>query len=259
MGIHKVITAGVLSVTGSVALAQGVPPSPSEIAARQAAATPAPVAVSEAPTSEALRSSISKVVLVPGDVPVAEEVAGDYDQSTPGFYGGAAAGADAAVIKTQMGPVAVNFPIPILQLPAMLAGGIAGATKKEIQDFRDALTEDLQDASSQQLTNEKIASDVYYEIREAPGLDPHLFARGVAIPEDVDTVLYMSVKEVVIEVEKSEAIITATVKAALKLNGDERKTYETTIRYQDRDTLRNWTANDNAAWQDFKNFSRASG
>ena len=53
--------------------------------------------------------------------------------------------------------------------------GIAGATQKEIQEFRDELTEDLAKASSQQIVNDKIAGDVYEEIRTAPNLDPDVF------------------------------------------------------------------------------------
>jgi hypothetical protein len=206
--------------------------------------------------SDELRESLRKVVLMPGESPVNEEVGGDYEKGTHGLYGGMAAGADATTIKTQAGPVALNIPIPILQLPGMIAGGIAGATQKEIQDFRDALTEDLVEASSQQLINEKIASDVYYEIRTAPKLEPQVFARETPVPEDTDAILYVSIRDLLIEVDGDEAIITAVVNATMHRRGDESDVYETTVQYQDRDTLNNWTENDNAVWRDFANFAR---
>jgi hypothetical protein len=37
---------------------------------------------------------------------------------------------------------------------------------------------------------------------------------------------------------------------------DETDVYVTEIRYQDRDTLSNWTDNDNAVWRDYTNFAR---
>ena len=51
-------------------------------------------------------------------------------------------------------------------------------------------------------------------------------------------------------------MITATVNATMHRHGYDRDVYETTVEYQDRDTLRNWTANDNAAWRNYANFAR---
>ena len=203
-----------------------------------------------------LRSSLRKVVLMPGESPTNEEVGGSYEKSTYGLYGGMAAGSGATTIHKQAGPVAVSIPIPIFQLPGMIAGGIAGATQKEIQDFRDALTDDLAEASSQQIVNEKIASDVYFEIRTAPNLDPQVFARETPVPEGTDAILYVGVQELVIEVDGNEAIITATVIATMHRRSDEADVYQATIHYQDRDTLKNWTENDNAVWKNYANFAR---
>jgi hypothetical protein len=214
------------------------------------------VLLSGDPMSEELRDSFRKVVLVPGDSPVDEEIGGSYEKETHGFYGGMAAGSGATTVHTQAGPVAVSIPIPVLQLPGMLAGGIAGATQKEIQDFRDALADDLVKASSQQLINEKIASDVYYEIRTAPNLEPQVFARETPVPEDTDAILYVKIRDLIIQVEGNDAIITATVIATMHRRDDESDVYETTVQYQDRDTLRNWTENDNAVWRDFANYAR---
>jgi len=206
--------------------------------------------------SEELRSSIRKVVLMPGESPTNEEVGGSYEKSTYGLYGGIAAGSGATTIHKQAGPVALNIPIPIFQLPGMIAGGIAGATQREIQEFRDALTDDLAEASSQQIVNEKIASDVYYEIRTAPNLEPQVFARETPVPEDTDAILYVGVRDVIIEVDGNDAMITATVIATMHRRSDETDVYQTTIHYQDRDTLSNWTENDNAVWKNYASFAR---
>mgnify|MGYP000057739569 CR=1 FL=1 len=65
-----------------------------------------------------------------------------------------------------------------------------------------------------------------------------------------------SAEQLLIDVEEDEAVITATVNATMHRHGYDRDVYETTVEYQDRDTLRNWTANDNAAWRNYANFAR---
>ncbi len=250
--------ATLLISTNESGQAQGVPASPSEKAAKAAAvaAPQAPTFGEVVPMSEALRASITKVVLMPGGSPTNEEIDGSYEKGSHGLYGGMVAGSGATTIHKQAGPVALDIPIPILQFPAMIAGGIAGATQREIQEFRDALTEDLAKASSQQIVNEKIASGVYFEIRTAPNLEPQVFARETAVPEDTDAILYVGVRDLIIDVEGNDAIITATVIATVHRLRDETDVYETIIQYQDRDTLSNWTENDNAVWHDYANFAR---
>ena len=225
-------------------------------AAVQAQGIPTPEFSPADPMDDDLRNSLRKVVVKPGGSPTNEEIGGDYDQETLGLEGGIVYGASKGTLSTQAGPVNVSLPIPILQIPAMIAGGIAGATQEEIQEFRDALTDDLADASSQQIVNDKITSDVYNEIRTLPGLEPQVFARETPVPDGTDAVLFVSVGQVLIDVEKDEAVITATVNATMHRQGYDRDVYETTVHYQDRDTLRNWTANDNAAWRNYANFAR---
>jgi len=215
-----------------------------------------PTPFSSVPMSEALRSSIKKVVLIPGESPANEKVTGSYEKSTAGLYGGMVSGSTAGTIQKDVGPINFSVPIPILTLPGMIAGGVAGATKREIQEFRDALTEDLAKVSNQQIANEKIAADVYSEIRRLPNLDPHLFAPTTPISGDTDAILYVSIKDVTIDVQGKEAIITATANATMHRRSDEKDVYERTVRYQDRDTLGNWTENDNAVWRDYANFAR---
>ncbi len=250
MGVYRTSIATAVALTASAFVkAQSVPSPPS-------AALPTPEFLPGEPMDDGLRSALRKVVVKPGDSPTNEEIGGDYDQETLGLDGGIVYGASKGTVSTQAGPVNVNIPIPLLQIPAMIAGGIAGATQEEIQEFRDALTDDLADASSQQIVNDKIASDVYNEIRTMPKLEPQVFARETPVPDGTQAVLYVSVGQVLIDVEENEAIITATVNATVHRHGYDRDVYETTIQYQDRDTLRNWTANDNAAWRNYANFAR---
>jgi hypothetical protein len=206
--------------------------------------------------SEALRSSISKVVLMPGESPADQAVTGSYGKTTKGLYGGMVSGSTAGTVGKDVGPVSVSVPIPILTLPGMIAGGVAGATQREIQEFRDALTEDLVEVSSQPLNNEKIASDAFSEIRTLPNLDPQLFAPTTPVPDDTDAILYISIKDISIDVQGNEAIITTTANATMHRRSDETDVYQRVIQYQDRDTLSDWTDNENAVWRDYTNFAR---
>ena len=171
--------------------------------------------------SDALRASLRKVVIMPGESPANQEVSGSYDKATKGLYDGMVSGSTAGTVHTDVGPVNVSVPIPILTLPGMIFGGVAGATQREIQEFRDALTEDLAAASSQQLVNEKVAADVYSEVRMLPNLEPDLFATTTPVPADTDAILYVSIKDVTIEVQGKEAIITTTAIATMHRRSDQ--------------------------------------
>lgn len=234
--------------------AQGAPPPPSSTAPPPAPPVSMPSGATHMPESE--RASIRKVVIVPGESPGERAVSGSYEKGAAGLYGGMAAGAGASTVYKEVGPVSVNFPIPILQLPGMIFGGIKGSTEKQLQEFRDALTDDLLKAPSKPLSNEKIALDVYSDIRTLPGLDTRLFAPTTPVPEDSDAIVFVSLKEIAIEVDGSDAIITTTARVTVTRASDETDVYVREIRYQDRDSLSNWTANDNAVWRDYTNFAR---
>ena len=208
------------------------------------------------PMSEELRDALVRVVIKPAEGAGDEEIAGDYQKDTYDLYSGAAVGAGASTIHKQAGPVNLSIPIPILQLPGMIAGGIAGATQEQIQEFRDALTKDLAEASSRQIVNDRIAADVYEEIRTSSTLQADVFALETPIPEATDAVLSVGVRDIIIDVDGKEAIITTTVDASLRRAADDSVIYQTSVAYQDRDTLGNWTENDNAAWRNYANFAR---
>ena len=65
--------------------AQGVPELPSSTKEKPAEESTAPT---DSHMSEALRSSIKKVVIVPGESPANQAVTGSYDKSTKGLIGG---------------------------------------------------------------------------------------------------------------------------------------------------------------------------
>jgi hypothetical protein len=206
--------------------------------------------------SEEIRASVKKVVVVPGLSPPEGEISGTYDEDTAGLLGGMQSGSRIGNIPLEVGGVAVNIPIPILTIPGAIFGGLSGAAKRRIQDFRDRLTDELVKAERQQLTNEGLALDVYSGIRKLPHVESKLFAPTTPIPEDTDAILYVGFKSLEIDVQEDDAIITTTAIETLRRLSDRTDLYEKEVKYQDRDTLENWTINETALWHDYANFAR---
>lgn len=207
--------------------------------------------------SEELRSSVKKVVVLPTDSPASQAVTGSYEDETKGLVDGAIAGSEIGKgVWKEVGGIPIGIPFPILTLPGALVGGISGATKRQIQEFRDELTGELANAASQPLTNDALASDVFWGIRRLPGLEPKIFALTTPIPGDTDAILYVSLTDVTINVDGTDAIITTSANATLRRLSDDTDLYHKQVQYQDRDDLSNWTRNDNALWRDYANFAR---
>ena len=205
---------------------------------------------------EALRSRIRNVVVIAGQKPTNREITGTYEKSTPGLYGGISAGSGAGTLSKQIGGINVSFPVPILTLPGAIIGGISGKTRREIQEFRDALAEDLARAENQPLTNDGLALNVYQNLQGVTGLASKLLAASTPVPADTDAILYVSIDRIEIDVDGKEAILTTAAAATLRRMSDEKDLYEMVVQYQDRDTLTSWTDNEYALWHDYGNFAR---
>lgn len=206
--------------------------------------------------SEDIRGTVDSLVIMAGASPASQDVTGTYEKATPGLVGGMDAGRRATTISKDIGGVPVNVPIPILTWPASIIGGVTGKTLEEIQDFRDALTEDLANVSDHPLHSDGLASDVYFGVLKVPGRDTRLIAPTTTMPEETDAILYVNVDAVAIDVQGKDAVLTTTASASLHQVNDNRTLYETMVSYQDRDTLGNWTENDNALWRSYANYAR---
>ena len=207
--------------------------------------------------SEALRTAVRKVVVLPGNTPASQATTGSFEKQTAGLYGGAETGSRIGQgVGTEVGPVSMRIPVPILTMPGALIGGIAGKTQRDIQEFRDALTEDLAKAASQPLTNDALASDVFWGIRRLPNLDSKILTPTATIPEDTDAILYVGLSNIAIDVQDDDAVITTSANVTLWRKSDGEHVFEDEVTYQDRDTLKNWTKNDKALWHEYANFAR---
>ncbi|HNP64975.1 MAG TPA: hypothetical protein PKH39_13645 [Woeseiaceae bacterium] len=207
--------------------------------------------------SDELRASVSKVVVLPGRSPARGSVTGSYQKETDDFFSGADKGRRIGDgVSTDIGGVTVRYPIPILTYPGLLLGGLSGGAKGRIQDFRDALTDDLAQSASDPLSNDALASDVFWSIRNVPSLKPKVLALTTPIPADTEAVLYVEMTGVDINADADTATITTTAQATLRRMSDGVHIYETEVSYQDTDSLSNWTKDDLSAWRAYSNYAR---
>lgn len=208
---------------------------------------------------EAVRSSITRLVVLPTPSPYPPNklVTGSYGEQTPGLIEGGIAGSEIGKgIGTEVGGIPIGIPFPILTLPGAIIGGISGETKEQIQKFRDRMTEDLRDAASHPLSNDALATNVFWGLKRLPRPDTKVLALDASMPEDTDAVLYVSLTDLTIDVQGKDAIVTTSASATLRRITDGTDLYYTTVSYQDRDTLSNWTRDDSALWRVYSNFAR---
>lgn len=205
---------------------------------------------------EEIRAEIRNVVVIAGQRPTEEELSGSYERETLGLSGGMDAGSRVGTISTEVGPVPVSYTIPVVSYVGAVIGAIAGATQRELQQLRDAMAEQLAKGENTPLTNDGIALDTFWGLQNLPDLESRLFAATTPIPEDTDAILYVAILGVGINIDGSDAILTTTAGVTLQQLKPDRNRYETTIRYQDRDSLKNWTADGNALWRSYSNFAR---
>jgi hypothetical protein len=106
------------------------------------------------------------------------------------------------------------------------------------------------------LTNAALATDVFWELKNVDSVDPKLFAVTTPIPEGTEAILYISIDELTLNVQKKEAIITTSATARLERLSDRATLYRREIKYEDRDKLSNWLENDSALWHQYRVFAR---
>ncbi len=203
-----------------------------------------------------LRATVSKIVILPISGDAQESVTGTYEKKTDGLAGGMTKGSGIGTIPVEVGHVPINIPIPLLREIGMLVGGITGSAQRQVQELRDRLTDDLSDAVEQPLTNSALATDVFWGLRDTNAVDPKLFAVTTPIPESTDAILYISIDELTLNVQKKEAIITTSATARLERLSDRTTLYRIEVNYEDRDTLSSWLKNDSALWHQYRVFAR---
>lgn len=206
--------------------------------------------------SEELRAQLDSILVVATRDSAGEKLSGSYEKDTYGLMEGVAAGHEAGRITKEVGPVPVSMRIPGTAIPGMIIGGLFGSVQREVQELRDALTEELADAESTPLTDDGLALDTFSWLRRVPDLKAKIVAPTSPLPEAMDAMLYVNFGGVAIDIQGSDAVITTTAIASLRALGNNRQLYRTVVHYQDRDSLRNWTEDDNRLWHTYVNYAR---
>lgn len=200
---------------------------------------------------ERIRSTISSVAVRPGETLPELYVSGDYGSETPTVGEAATAGAAGGAAFT--GDMIVEDPralilVPIVLPLAMIAGSVAGAAggkiEQEVRRYRDGLTDEMLDESSPVLPSAVLAAELEHFVDSVDDVE-------VADTADADATLTITLSEIGVKTEGKEAEMSATADVVLQGTDDGKTLYTLSITYKDRDTLRNWTRNDNALWEQF--------
>ena len=205
---------------------------------------------------EDLRAQMDRIVVIAARDPAEEAVSGSYEKSTYGVVGGAIGGYEVGEIRKEVGPVPVLYRIPGTAIPGAIIGALFGGVQREIQQLRDAMTEELVDAESTPLADDGLAMDVYSRLRRVSGLTSRVIAPTTPVPEGTDAMLHVKFAGVAIDVQGEGAVITTTAVASLRRLADDVSVYRTIVHYSDRDSLRNWTEDDNRLWHSYVNYAR---
>lgn len=204
--------------------------------------------------SEEHRASIKRIVVLAGASLEDNTISGSYQEATLGGSGPISIGGGPQVVRDIYGiPVGMSF--PIFSISTGGSGKSGGVSRKE-QEFRDSLTKELVKAADSPLSSEALATDVFWRLRDVPTLEPKVFASTIPIPEDTDAILFVRFTDSMIDIQGEFAFLTMSATAMLTRKSDNTVLYEHMVHYRDRDTLENWTKNNNEAWFDFSAFSR---
>lgn len=193
--------------------------------------------------SENIRRSIRTVEVVADNRKPELHVGGDYGQYVPTTGEGVAAGAKvtgAMVAEDPRAIILVPFVLPV----ALIAGGIGGAAaatiERELAEFREGLADDIVVAGNRPMPSDVLASVLVDRLGSTDEVRP--------VMEGGDALLTVSVTGISVDTENEDAIITAFAGGILTSTIDGSVLYSKSLKYSERNSLRNWTANENALW-----------
>ena len=219
--------------------------------------------------SEEIRASINTVAVRPSSARPALYVEGDYGKTTPTVGEGAKTGAGAGVAATgQMiaedGRALLLVPIilPVAMIVGTVGGAAAAKIQQEIQEFRDDLTEELSEESNPPLGVDILGEALRARLTRSHDIQTTLIKAEDTVPDNVDAIVDIRVKDLTIMVNGNDAIMTTSAVAELRLTESDRVVYHKTFAYADKETLSDWVKDENALWTDYvdrarRHFTRA--
>ena len=208
------------------------------------------------PMSDELRSEFGFLVVRPGIAVPKEYLTGTYNKDSLTMAEGAAKGGGIGTVSKDIGGIPINFPIPIIGQIGQIVGGIVGAQQEAVQGFRDRLARDLAEAGGKPMSSESLADDVFWLVRNQPALKTRLLLPDQEVPADFEAILFVNVDSIQISVKDDDAVIMTAATATLMRASDGVHVFDQQFVYEDRDTLKNWTKNDDAAWHSYAAFAR---
>lgn len=196
---------------------------------------------------ENIRRSVRTVEIVADNRKPELRVGGDYGQYVPTSGEGAAAGAAAGAKVT--GAMIAEDPRTIILVPlifpvALIAGGIGGAAaakiERDLAEFREGLADDIVADGDRPMPSDVLASVLVDRLESTDDVQ--------SVMEGGDAILTASITRISVDTENEDATITAFASGTLTSTIDGSVLYSKSINYSERNSLRNWTANENALW-----------
>jgi hypothetical protein len=198
---------------------------------------------------EETRRAITSVKVVSDSSKPKLSVGGDYGRYVPTAGEGAAegmvGGAKVTGAMVAEDPRAIFF-VPLILPVALITGVIGGAVGTKIEqalaEFREGLTDDVLADSDLLVPADEIASKVRRLLENT----------GFAANSDAyDAELSITVSEITVNTENNDAVITSYAVATLKRREDDSSPYSRSVTYSEKNTLRNWAADDSVMWNDY--------
>jgi hypothetical protein len=198
--------------------------------------------------NEWLRSRIQTVTVVSDESRPTLSVDGDYGEYVPTVGEGAKAG---AVMGAQAaGEIIAEDPRTLILMPVilpitMVGGSVAGASaakiEQELQEFRNGLADELTaEDPDRPMPNERLADEftVYLEQIDAIEL----------VTEAPDAEIRIAISDIEVITDREDAVVKTYAYAVMTSDKDASVLHSSKFAYAERDSLRNWAADNAARW-----------
>jgi hypothetical protein len=210
-------------------------------------------------TNETIRDQVQMVRIDVSTSKPTLRISGDYGSAKPsvgrsagdGAIEGAKVGAQVAMEIAGQDPrglILLPLLVPITTITGTIVGATSAKIQKELMELRESITNDMAGAGNRPSPNEKIAEEITEHLRQTDEIE--------IVSAGADTVLRVAVTSIVIETDNKDATISATASASLHRAHGGRKLDSLSITYHDRDSLRDWAANDMELWFAFGDQAR---
>lgn len=205
---------------------------------------------------EKLRKRIRTVTVVADERRPTFSVDGDYGDYVPtvgeGAKAGAKMGAQAAGEMVAEDPRTL-FLLPVILPITMVGGTIVGASaakiEQELQEFRNGLADELTaEDPDRPMPNERLADQFIAYLEQIDDLE--------LVAEGADAKVRIAISSIEVITEREDAVVKTHAYAVLTSDKDASVSYSRSFEYAERDSLRNWAADNAARWTPYAENAR---